>query len=47
MLFFQFGRAHSLREIWGGLAILIALTTYAFRTSLGGRPLLASSRLND
>ena len=29
------------------LAIFAAIVLYAFRTSLGGRPLLASSRLDD
>jgi hypothetical protein len=29
------------------LAVFAAIVLYAFRTSLGGRPLLAPSRLDD
>lgn len=32
---------------FAALAVLAAIVLYAFRTSLGGRPLLASSHLDD
>ena len=32
---------------YAALAILAVIVLYAFRTSLGGRPLLASSHLDD
>jgi hypothetical protein len=32
---------------FAALAIFAAIVLYAFRTSLGGRPLLAPSRLDD
>jgi hypothetical protein len=31
----------------GALAVLAVIVLYAFRTSLGGRPLLAPSHLDD